>query len=328
MNPTRILELANAFWGSAALLAANECGLFAALARGSMTIDTLVGATELPERSLRNLADACVALGLLCKSGDLYENSPEAHAFLVPDRKGSLAGALRYNAGLFPAWGQLAEAVRNDKPVVESPTYLGKDEARTRAFVMGMHQRALGMGHAIVGSLQLENAKRLLDVGGGPGTFSALLCQHYPALTSTVFELPAIAAVGRELISDAGLAGRVQFHDGDAFADYLGKNYDAALVSGLLHREPADVCAQFCRRLFETLEPGATVYVVDVMRDDGRVGPSFAALFALNMMLTSERGGCHADVQHVEWLAGAGFTNCEVIRLPAPMVHTIVKATR
>ena len=46
---------------------------------------------------------------------------------------------------------------------------------------------------------------------------------------------------------------------------------------------------------------------------------AFAALFALNMLLTSERGGCHADVDHVAWLEATGFTDAEIIRPTAEL---------
>jgi len=328
MNPTRVLDLANAFWGSATLFAAADCGVFAALGRGPATREELAVGIGLPPRSLGMLLDALVGLELLTKAEGRYANTPEADAFLVPGKPGSLAQALGYNAGLFPAWGRLSEAIRSDRPVVESPTYLGKDPVKTRAFVMGMHGRALGLGAAIVRAIDLEGRRHLVDVGGGPGTLAVLLCRKSPRLRATVIEVPAVAEVGRELVAEAGLSDRIQFLPGDAFTGELGRGYDAALVSGLLHREPAEACALLCRRLFAALESGAGIFVVDVMRDSTRVAPAFATLFGLNMLLTSERGGCHADVDHVDWLTAAGFANVGIERLPAPMLHAVVRATK
>lgn len=329
MNPSRILDLANAFWGSAALLSANECGVFGAVAQRPATAAELAAELQLPERSLANLLDALVALELLTRDGEgRYANTAEAQAFLVPDRPGSLAGALRYNAAMFPAWSRLTESVRTNEPVVEPPSYLGKDKQATRIFVHGMHRRALAMGHALAGSMDLSGATHLVDVAGGPGTLSVLLCQKYPGLRATVLELPGIAEVGRELVADAGLGDRVTFRDADVLTEDLGSGYDAALVSGFLHREPAATAQTMCERLFEATKPGARVYLIDVMRDESRVGPAFAALFALNMMLSSERGGCHADIDHIAWLERAGFTGATIKRLPPPMMHTLVGAIR
>ena len=328
MDPTRILDLASAFWSSAALLTAVDLGLFGALDEGPATVAEVSSRTGLPARPAGMLLDAMVALGLCTRDGDRYVNGPEATAFLVPGKRGSLAGALGYNARLFTAWGRLGEAVRADAPVVEAPSYLGRDPERTRGFVEGMHSRALGMGQGLVGAVDLTGRRHLVDVAGGPGTLSVLLCQRYPELRATVLELPGIAAVGRELVAAQGMAERVVHRDADVFTDDLGAGYDAALVSGLLHREPAMTCRDLLSRLHAALEPGAAIYLVDVMRDATRVGPPFAALFALNMLLTSERGGCHADVDHAEWLEATGFTDVEIRRPFPPMVHTVIKAIR
>ncbi|MSP15951.1 MAG: hypothetical protein EXR73_04955 [Myxococcales bacterium] len=328
MNPARILELAGAGWGSAALLAANECGVFAALANGPLELAAFSARTQLPERSGGMLLDALVALGLVEQEGAAYRNSPEAAAFLVPGRPGSLAGALGYNHALLPAWARLAESVRTDQPVVPSPTYLGADPQRTRAFVLGMHHRALAMGHAIAGAIDTTGRRRLVDVAGGPGTLASILCRRAPELSATVLELGPIAAVGRELVAEAGLAARISFVDCDVLSGDLGAGHDLALVSGLLHREPPEACRALLARLHAAMAPGGAVYLVDVMRDESRAGPPFAALFALNMLLTSERGGAHADVDHVAWLNEVGFREPRITRLPAPMVHTIVSAVK
>lgn len=332
MNPARILDLANAFWGSAALFAALDHGLFAVLEGGPATAAEVAERKGLPLRSTELLLDAVTALGLLSREHGRYQNTPESNVFLVPGKPGSLAGALAYNARLFPAWARLGEAVANDAPIVGTPVYTGDDPTRTRAFVEGMHVRALGMGHGLVGAVDLGGKKHLLDVAGGPGTLSVLLCRRYPELRATVLELPGIAAVGRELVAAQGMAERVVHRDTDVFSDALGAElgggHDAVLVSGLLHREPAEACKALLGHLRESLDPGGVIYIVDVMRDQTRIGPPFAALFGLNMFLTSERGGCHADVDHVAWLEELGFTDAVITRPTPPMVHTVVRATR
>jgi hypothetical protein len=69
--------------------------------------------------------------------------------------------------------------------------------------------------------------------------------------------------------------------------------------------------------------------VADVhFEDDRKVSPPFAALFALNMFLTSAHGSAHAHTEISRWLAEAGFRGMEVTPLPPPMPHSIVSATK
>jgi len=44
----------------------------------------------------------------------------------------------------------------------------------------------------------LPPASRVLDVGGGTGSWSIALAEADPALTATVFELPEVAAVAEK----------------------------------------------------------------------------------------------------------------------------------
>jgi len=64
------------------------------------------------------------------------------------------------------------------------------------------------------------------------------------------------------------------------------------------------------------------VIVSDVMFDnDSKTSPPLSALFALNMMLTSEAGSTHAQTAFIRWMQEAGFVDFKADRLPPPMSH-------
>jgi len=116
-DPSRIIDLANAFYGSCVLFAASDAGVFGALSQlGSADADTVADKLSLNRRGVRLLLDACVAIQLLEKTDGLYRNSPESGAFLVPDVPGSLAGAIRYSRDVYPAWGRLPELIAAGRP--------------------------------------------------------------------------------------------------------------------------------------------------------------------------------------------------------------------
>src|SRR6266568_3747342 len=100
-DPSRIMELATGYWGSAALLAASELQVFGALATGPRTAEEVAVACHAPDRSMEMLLDACAGLGLLAKdvgaAAARYANSPAATAFLVPGSPAYLGDALRWS---------------------------------------------------------------------------------------------------------------------------------------------------------------------------------------------------------------------------------------
>jgi hypothetical protein len=87
---------------------------------------------------------------------------------------------------------------------------------------------------------RLGRPRRLLDVGGGPGTFAAQACARWPGLEVTIADFPDAAALGRERIAGAGLADRVTYVEGDARTSALGTGHDAATLINVLHNVDRD----------------------------------------------------------------------------------------
>lgn len=329
MNPTGIINTASAFYDSCVLFAASDLGIFAALAaKPNQDATSLAAACNLDPRGARLLLDACAALGLLTKTGDTYSNTPDAAMFLVPGAPGDLSGAIRYNRDVYAAWGRLPELARTGKPVEKPEIHLGEDKARTRAFVMAMHGRAMGIGRSVVPLLDLANRKRLFDVGGGPGTYSALIAKANPQISCTVLDLPGIVAVADELLASQNLGGRVRTVAGDYHTAAFPAGMDAVVFFGVLHQESPESISDLFRRAYDALNPGGIVYVLDLMTDATHTHPRFSALFAVNMALTTPNGWVFSDTELKGWIQGAGFREFACRPLPPPMPHWLASAVR
>jgi hypothetical protein len=258
------------------------------------------------------------------QDGDRFENMPVAATFLVSRSPAFMGNAIGYSDRLYETWGKLENALRTGKPALPAQSYLGDDPARTRGFVMAMHERALGVARALVGVLDLQGRHSMLDVGGGPGTYSVLLTERFPGLRSEVLELPGVAAVARELVATAGAADRVTLRDGDYHSADFGSGKDVVLMSGMFHRETESACRGLIERASACLNPGGLLVVSDVFTDEGGVHPTFAAMFGLNMMLTAPDGGVHADFDVKRWMSHSGFGDLRMVPLPPPMPHRVV----
>lgn len=328
-DPSGIVSLATAYWSSMALLAANRLDLFTALAGEPRPATAVAAACNAHPRSVTMLLNACVALGLVRREGALYANTPEAQAFLVRGAPAYLGDALRYSEDLYPVWGRLAEAVRANAPALRPDDLLGDDAEKTRHFVLGMHNRARGVAAALAATLDLDGRKQLLDVGGGPGTYSVMLVRRTPGLRAAILDLPGVVAIARELIAEAGCGDRIATIAGDyTTTDFPGGN-DVVLMSGMLHRETPETCRALLAKGTRALVDGGLLVVSDVFFDDeGKDSPPFATLFALTMMLTSEHGSAHPVTETRAWMAEAGLGAIETRRFPPPMPHLALLGRR
>lgn len=328
LDPAPLIELATAYWGSAALIAAVRLDVFTRLADGPLTADAVAVALEADPAATDCLLAALTALGLLTKAGDTFANAPLAEAFLVGGRPGFLGPALAYNGDVYPLWAQLDSVVKAGKAQTPPGRYLGDDAARTRNFVYGMHHRALGVGRAVASVIDLSGRARLADVGGGPGTYSALLTEKTPGLGAEVLDLPGVVAISREIVSSLGASNRVQCTAFDYYADPLPGRYDAALISGVLHREQPEGVRSILAKTTAALEPGGVLYISDVMVDDDRAGPLFGTMFALNMRVMAHDGRCHSVAEQTAWLAEVGCVVTATTTLPPPINYTIIRAEK
>lgn len=328
VTPKRIMELATGFWSSMVLLTLSELGICTRLTGRRAGAEELAAELGLDARGLGFLLDAAVQLGLLVREGEAYGNGPEADAFLVEGRPAFLGGGMAYNLDIYPVWGKLPQAVRSGEAQIPAESYLGGERERTRRFVHGMHHRALATARGIADGIDLTGRARLLDLGGGSGAFSILLCRKTPGLQSTLLDLPGVVEVAAEIIEAEKMADRIQLLPGDYHQAELGSGYDAALLNGILHRETEAFCRTLLQRLHRAMVPGGLVVIADVMLDDSGHGPLFATLFALNMLLTAPGGGAHSSAAHARWLEEAGFVEPRIVPLPPPALHTLVMARR
>jgi len=328
-NPKHIVELASAFYDSCILFTASDFGIFKNLDElGSAKAEQVARALKLDLRGTRLLMNACVAIGLIEKEGEVYRNTPESSVFLVPGQPGDLTEAIRYNRDVYAAWGKLAKMVRRGEPVEKPALHLGEDENRTHTFVMAMHGRAMGIGRVLVPFLNLKGCKKLLDIGGGPGTFSVLLAQAYPEITCTVMDLPEVVKIAERLIEAQGMRERVKTLPADYHTAAFPHENDVVNIFGVLHQESPESIQDILCRAYEALRPCGMIHVLDMMTDGSHTAPKFSALFAVNMALTTDRGWVFSDEELHAWLTKAGFVDVKVQPLPAPMPHWLATARK
>lgn len=320
------MQVATAHRASTALFAAAELDVFTVLADGPRTAAEVASAAGVPHvEPLRLVMEMCVTSGLLQRSGDAFANTPTTDTFLVRGRPAYIGAGLQYAADLYPAWAGLTDLVRTGKATLPPDPIIGDNPDKTRHFVLAMHQRAKGIGSVLPAGVDLSQCRRLLDVGGGPGTYSMRLIAQTPGLRSTILDLPSVLAVTKEIVASEGFADRIDLLPGDYLSSDFGSGFDAVLLSGMMHRETAADCQTLLRKAVAALQPGGQVIVSDVFFDDDqKVSPPFAVQFALHMMLTSDHGSAHARTEMAAWMTAAGCAAVEVRPLPPPNPHTLI----
>jgi SAM-dependent methyltransferase len=310
----RVYDLYIAGRQSAALAAAVRLGLFAALDTASLEPAALAERLGVPPRPLAQLCRVLVAMGLLERDGPRLSLAADAAACLVPGRPGALVGLIELEVENFLAPALVLEAIRRDAPAVygsEDPWRAHETSGeRARAFTRAMHDISSGPGPALARALDFSRGGRLLDLGGGSGALAIALAREWPALSCVVLDLPAVCALAQEYVAAAGLSARISTWPADFFRDPLPGDFDALLLSQILHDWPPERGAQLLERARGALRPGGRILIHEKLVDDDGRGPLANALVDLDMLVWTE-GQQYTPAGLRALLLTAGFREVE-----------------
>jgi predicted O-methyltransferase YrrM len=325
LDVKKLYDIGTAFWASGALIAAIKLNLFTQLDSGQLTVDAIARRLGANKRWTEKLLVACAAMGLLEKDNSHYRNSATASHFLV-DGKPYYQGAFFTHMGsLWERFGSLEHTVKTGTRATRAEPENVHGEAGTdgRAWIMSSHNIAMsGQAESLASALDLKGRKHLCDVGGGPGTYAAVLCLRNTGLRATVLDDPEVVPVAKELLSRFSLNDRVTVKPAQILYDSYGDGYDVMLLSGVLHGLTDAKCKKMLRKAYNALEPGGLVVIQEMLLDDEEAKPLFPALFSLNMTL----GASYTAAEIMSWLYDTGFVKAEVKEVAgAPwMDHVII----
>lgn len=315
----QLLELLTQYQLPAIIRAAHQVGVFRELGSGPATLDDLAARLALPPRSLGILLRGCVGAGLLSLEGDRFANSPLAAETLVPGSPGYLGRLVEKEAFFYDSWSQLAACVRTDQAALAPIQVRARqDPETTHNFLLALDDIATLYGRHFAGRLDLAGCRRLLDVGGGVGSYAIALANKYPELHVTIVDLPEVVPWAREFVAQAGMAERIAVEPLDFLADRFPVGYDVVLFSNIFHDQPSTVNQGLLAKAYQALESGGRVVVYEFLLEPDRITPATSAVFAVMMLVENQGGNVYTGQELASWMANAGFGAISTTRLPEP----------
>jgi hypothetical protein len=115
---------------------------------------------------------------------------------------------------------------------------------------------------ALAASYDFSKRARVLDIGGGTGSFLKFIHRAHPRAGLALFELPGTAAYARSRFSPEEAAA-ITTIDGDMLKDALPGGYDVLLMAHLLHCCNVEENLGLLKRAHSSAPPGAQLLAVD-----------------------------------------------------------------
>jgi len=307
-TPEQLDYLQEAIAASAALAAADRLGVLARLAAGPADPVSLARDCTISERGARLLLSALISMGLI------EEASDGSYRAATSDQV--VGGMLRH-------WGHLAESIREDRPTMAGDTPGGAGALYPEVVSY------LGALFASVAERAADHLAtwglRVLDLGAGAAPWSLALAARNRDIRVTAVDLPAVLEVTRQVVATSGYDLQFDYLCGDLFTVDLGHSaYDLAIAGNLCHLFDEATNRRLLGRLFDALRPGGMVAILDALPNERLDGPRSVTLYALGLLLRTNRGQVYPFSTYTGWLRDVGYEAVERIDLsPTPPISLI-----
>jgi len=317
-DPTAIYRYRESLAAIDALTAAIvHLDLLTALAANPADLPSICRSFSLHPRPADTLCTLLLANGLLRREGNgILHVTDTAREFLVA---GAPFDARPYYASIAdkPGVADFLAVLRTDRPA-NWPGEEGEADwhaaMRTEAFAesftaaMDCRGRVLGPGltAALADSQPGSQPRKLLDVGGGSGAYAIAVAQACPQARATVLEAAPVDGIARRTIFAAGLDSRIDVVTADMFTDPWPSDHDTHLFSNVLHDWNEADCRRLLERSVAALPDGGRVLVHDMLLDDDKSGPLWAAEYSV-LLTTVTQGRLYSAKEIGGWLAELGL---------------------
>jgi len=318
-----ILELCRTFQPAALLAAAVDLELFDACGCARLTADQIARRLRCDRRGVTQLLDALAALQLLHKRQGCYTVPAPVARVLTRTGADSVLAMAQHQANCYRYWGQLARVIQSGQPAIRVPSVRGRVQDAA-AFIGAMHDLNGRIADQVVAEIPAILFTRLLDVGGASGTWTIAWLRAQPNATAIIFDLPHVIPLARRRLTQLGLQTRVQLVAGDFETDALPTGCDFAWVSAIVHQNSRPQNRQLFRKVWRALPTGGQISIRDFVMEPTRTAPQAGALFAVNMLVHTDRGGTFTFSELRADLVAAGFGAVKMVRQDPGMSAVIV----
>ncbi len=308
----RIETMTAGYRDSCILIAALKAGIFEALGEDKRTSTEVATALGLDTRAVDVVMCALAANEILLKGdGEKFSIDPGAKPFLLAKGPETMVSIIGHNQSMLRSWVQLEDVMRTGTPAPRQE----RTPDEMEDFIRGMENVSRRSSEEVASKIDFSKARRLLDLGGGPGTAALTFAKANPTLQCVVFDLEGPVGIAAEQIKKAALKDRVTTRAGDFLTDPIGQDFDVVYISNIIHMlSPAQTRA-LLEKAKRALVAGGRVLVKDFFLADSRVEPAWTAQFSVNMLVNTEGGKSYTFTEMKDLLARAGFGSLETVEI-------------
>jgi len=178
----------------------------------------------------------------------------------------------------------------------------------------------------VLAAYPVARHRRLLDVGGGNGSFLHAVAASAPSLQLMLFDLPSVAEQARAHFRDAGQSARIEIAAGNFFTDPLPLGADIVSLVRIIHDHDDPAALDILHAVRRALPPGGTLLLAEPMAGTPGAEPIGDAYFGFYLMAMGH-GRPRTQAELFALLQASGFVKMRRIPTHTPLLVSVITAT-
>lgn len=305
-------------------------GVFSQLEQGPKSAAEICAQCHASERGMTMILNALVGLGCLRKTNGVYRNVKRMTDIFIAAHDGEVDALIRKTglesnyflmaSKLTEKWLRLGDAVKTGMPVVR----YDQEHTATEYFVefaAAMFANSFRTAHHFAQKQRrslMRGDLKVLDLGAGSAAWSLPWALASKGTHVRAVDWEAVIPLARDITRKLGVEEQYTFTPGDLLGAELGSGFHLAFLGHVIHTEGESRSRELIQRCFDALAPGGTIVIAEWVADDDRSAPAHVMVFAITMLLVSERGDAYSFAEISGWLTDAGFGDVCKVQVPAP----------
>lgn len=326
-----VFDLVAGFVYSQTLAACVELGLLQKLASGPRTIGDLAREAGLPDEGMERLVSAAVSLKILSRRSGSRVGLGMRGAAIAGNP--GLIGMIEHHRMFYRDLADPVALLRGTHAPTELSRYWGYAGADGRnlqgadvaAYSDLMSASQTLVADTVIAAYPFAKHKRMLDAGGGDGTFITRVAARHPGLDFIHFDLPAVSARARAKFESLGLSGRARTVAGSFLDDALPEGADLVTLVRILHDHSDLNVKKILKGARKAIAPGGVLLIAEPLAGTRGAESMGDAYFGFYLMAMG-KGRPRTKAELEGMLNEAGFTEVTEFPSPIPLQTRILSA--
>ncbi len=323
-----IFDLIMGFVNAQVLWALVELRILNSLLDGPKHVSDIALATLLPQGRAEILMNSATALGLTKRRADgVYVLGRKGASLLgVP----GLTDMIRHHAHFYRDISDPVALLRDEVDTELShfwPYVFGASDSAPRdvtenySHLMAASQKLVA--HDTLKMVIFGSGNKILDVGGGTGSFAMELVRKFTDISVDIFDLPQVKSAAEAYLSANGFSERIGFQPGSFRDEPLPLGYDAITLIRVLYDHADSTVMTLLQRAYDALPKGGKLVVSEPMSGGDRPHRAGDVYFAFYTM-AMRTGKARSANQIAEMCKKIGFQSSLIPKAPRKFITSAV----